>query len=222
MFFLLNGSLVPLIGPGNNFGEPIPIDEAQDHVFGLVLMNDWSARDIQKWEYVPLGPFLGKSFATTISPWIITVEALESFIVPNVLQDPEPLPYLKHNDDFNFDINLEVSIRPENCATAGNVCQSNFKYLYWTLKQQIAHHTSNGCLLRPGDLLGSGTISGDADGSFGSMLELSWRGSKEVKLGDTGLTRKFLQDGDEVILSGFCEKGGKRIGFGECSGKLIA
>ena len=209
-------------GPGNNLGEPIPIDNAQDCVFGLTLMNDWSARDIQKWEYVPLGPFLGKSLGTTISPWIITIEALEAFKVPNVEQDPKPLPYLQHEDDFNFDIALDILIQPENSKQMGHVSHSNFKYLYWTLKQQIAHHTSNGCNLRPGDLIASGTISGDSETSYGSMLELSWRGTKEVHLGASGITRKFLNDGDEVIIKGACFQGDLRIlGFGDCRGKIL-
>ena len=208
-------------GPGNKLGEPVPIEKAEDCIFGLTLMNDWSARDIQKWEYVPLGPFLGKSLGTTISPWIITLDALEHFKVPNVPQDPKPLPYLQHDDDFNFDINLEVSISHES-SSEGLVCRSNFKYLYWTLKQQIAHHTSNGCNFRPGDLIASGTISGDSEDSYGSMLELSWRGSKLVNIGTTGATRKFLQDGDEVVIRGSCQNQiGIKLGFGECRGKLI-
>ena len=209
-------------GKSNKLGDPIPIHEAQNHVFGLVLMNDWSARDIQKWEYVPLGPFLGKSMGTTISPWVITIEALEAFKVPNVVQEPKPLPYLQHEDFFNFDINLTVGIKPEGMTEHGTVCKSNFRYLYWTLKQQIAHHTSNGCNLRAGDLLASGTISGDSEESYGSMLELSWRGTKDVKLGQLDCNRKFLQDGDEVMITGYCENAeGRRIGFGTCKGLLL-
>ena len=185
----------------------------------MVLMNDWSARDIQKWEYVPLGPFLAKSFGTTISPWIVTMEALKPYFVPNPEQDPAPLPYLRHSDPYTLDINLAVTIKPDG-GEEHQVCKTNFRHLYWTLKQQLAHHTVNGCNFRPGDLLGSGTVSGPNEGEYGSMLELSWKGSREVKLGPTK-TRKFLQDQDEVNLVGFCEKDGKRIGFGPCKGKLL-
>jgi fumarylacetoacetase len=206
-------------GPATKLGEPIPIEEADQHIFGMVLMNDWSARDIQKWEYVPLGPFLGKSFGTTISPWIVTMEALKPFIVQNPEQDPAPLPYLRHSDHYTFDINLAVTIKPDG-GEEHEVCKTNFRHLYWTLKQQLAHHSVNGCNMRPGDLLGSGTVSGPNEGEYGSMLELSWKGTKEVKLGPTQ-TRKFIQDQDEVNLVGFCEKDGKRIGFGPCKGKVL-
>ncbi|CAJ0583782.1 unnamed protein product, partial [Mesorhabditis spiculigera] len=206
-------------GPETELGEHIDISKAQEHIFGMVLMNDWSARDIQKWEYVPLGPFLAKSFGTTISPWIVTMEALKPFMIENPKQDPAPLAYLAHEDPYTLDIDLKVTIRPEGDANQHTVCHSNFKNLYWTLKQQLAHHTVNGCNMRPGDLLGSGTISGPEETSYGSMLELSWRGSKTVPVGDT--TRKFIQDGDEVNILGCCEKGGVRIGFGDCKGKLL-
>jgi fumarylacetoacetase len=186
----------------------------------MVLMNDWSARDIQKWEYVPLGPFLGKNFGTTVSPWVVTMEALQPFVTHNMQQDPEPLPYLKHEDKYNFDINLEVAIRGENSSAPSTVCKSNFKNMYWTMKQQLTHHTVTGCNVRPGDLLASGTISGEDSSAYGSMLELSWKGSKTVDIGN-GETRKFLQDGDEVILTGYCETDGVRIGFGECKGKIL-
>jgi len=208
------------VGPGNKLGEPIPIEQAHGHIFGMVLMNDWSARDIQKWEYVPLGPFLAKNFGTTVSPWVVTMEALEPFKTANYHQDPEPLPYLKHQDEYNFDINLNVAIKPFDGEEAAVICRSNFKWMYWTMKQQLAHHSISGCNLSPGDLLGSGTISGPTPDSFGSLLELSWRGSKTVDVGN-GKTRKFLQDGDEVILTGFCEKDGLRIGFGSCTGKVL-
>ncbi|XP_003738254.1 fumarylacetoacetase [Galendromus occidentalis] len=207
------------IGPANKLGEPVPIGNAQDHIFGMVLMNDWSARDIQKWEYVPLGPFLAKNLGTTISPWIVTMEALEPFKTANYKQHPEPMPYLRHSDPFSFEINLEVSVKPPGGAE-GVVCRSNFKHMYWTMKQQLAHHTITGCNMQPGDLLASGTISGPEESSFGSMLELSWRGSKTIDIGN-GLTRKFLQDNDEVIIRGHCEKPGLRIGFGECKGVLL-
>jgi len=208
------------VGTANQLGDSVPIENAQDHIFGMVLMNDWSARDIQKWEYVPLGPFLAKNFGTTISPWVVTMEALEPFKVANYPQDPTPLPYLAHDDDYNFDINLNVAIKPEGAQEASVVCKSNFKYMYWTMKQQLAHHTATGCNLNPGDLLGSGTISGPSQDAYGSMLELSWRGSRTVDLGD-GITRKFIQDGDQVIITGYCQKDGLRIGFGRCDGKVL-
>ncbi|XP_072134501.1 fumarylacetoacetase [Mobula birostris] len=208
------------IGPGNKLGEPIPISQAHEHIFGMVLMNDWSARDIQKWEYVPLGPFLGKSFGTTISPWVVTMEALLPFVVANPVQDPTPLPYLQSEDPYTFDINLFVSIKGEEMAEKATICRTNFKNMYWTMKQQLAHHTINGCNIRPGDLLASGTISGHSPENFGSMLELSWKGTKAIDLG-SGHNRKFLQDGDEVILTGFCQGNGYRVGFGECAGKVL-
>ncbi|MFH4973635.1 hypothetical protein AB6A40_000344 [Gnathostoma spinigerum] len=206
-------------GPATKLGDRIDMDEAAKRIFGMVLMNDWSARDIQKWEYVPLGPFLGKSFGTTISPWIVTMEALTPFITQNMIQDPAPLPYLKHTDDYNFDINLEVSIKPPNSKVDYVICRSNFKYMYWTMKQQLVHHTVNGCNVRAGDLMGSGTISGPEPESYGSMLELSWRGTSTVKVGSE--TRKFLADGDEVNLRGWCSGDGYRVGFGDCRGKLL-
>uniref|UniRef100_A0A8R1E1Z1 Fumarylacetoacetase n=1 Tax=Caenorhabditis japonica TaxID=281687 RepID=A0A8R1E1Z1_CAEJA len=205
-------------GPENSLGTRVPIEKSEDRIFGVVLMNDWSARDIQAWEYVPLGPFLAKSFATTISPWIVSIEALRPYFVENPVQDPVPPQYLRHDDPFTLDIELAVSIRPDGDSEEHVVCKTNFKHLYWTLKQQLAHHTVNGCNLRPGDLLGSGTVSGPEEGAYGSMLELSWRGAKEVPVGNE--TRKFLKDGDEVNLSGTCTKNGVRIGFGECRGKL--
>uniref|UniRef100_A0A8C0PLX0 Fumarylacetoacetase n=1 Tax=Canis lupus familiaris TaxID=9615 RepID=A0A8C0PLX0_CANLF len=188
------------VGPGNKFGEPIPISRAHEHIFGMVLMNDWSARDIQKWEYVPLGPFLGKSFGTTISPWVVPMDALMPFVVPNPEQDPKPLPYLRHSQPYTFDINLSVTLKGEGMSQAATICKSNFKYMYWTMLQQLTHHTVNGCNLRPGDLLASGTISGPEPESFGSMLELSWRGTKAIELGN-GQTRRFLLDGDEVVIT---------------------
>ncbi|XP_041082118.1 fumarylacetoacetase-like [Polyodon spathula] len=208
------------VGPGNKLGEPIPIHKAHEHIFGMVLMNDWSARDIQKWEYVPLGPFLGKSFGTTISPWVVPMEALIPFAQPNSVQDPTPLPYLCHDDPYTFDINLFVSVKGETMKEPSIISKSNFKYMYWTMKQQLAHHTVSGCNVRPGDLLASGTISGPDEESFGSMLELSWKGTKTIDLGD-GHTRKFLQDGDEVIMTGYCQGKGYRVGFGQCRGKVL-
>uniref|UniRef100_A0A8C9XIR6 Fumarylacetoacetase n=1 Tax=Sander lucioperca TaxID=283035 RepID=A0A8C9XIR6_SANLU len=208
------------VGGGNQLGEPIPIKKAHEHIFGMVLMNDWSARDIQAWEYVPLGPFLGKNFGTTISPWVIPMEALLPFAEPNSIQDPEPLPYLQHPDAFTFNINLFVSLKGQDMVEAATISKSNFKYMYWTMKQQLAHHTVNGCNVRPGDLLASGTISGPDPESFGSMLELSWRGSKNIDLGG-GETRTFLKDGDEVTITGYCQGDGYRVGFGTCMGTIL-
>ncbi|XP_021934485.1 fumarylacetoacetase [Zootermopsis nevadensis] len=206
-------------GPPSKLGEPVPVKEAHEHIFGMVLMNDWSARDIQKWEYVPLGPFLAKNVGTSISPWVVTMEALEPFTVDNYKQDLTPLPYLQHSDPYNFDINLQVDIKPEK-SIASTVCRSNFKYLYWTPKQQLAHHTVTGCNINPGDMMASGTISGETSDSFGSMLELCWKGTKPIQLKD-GNTRKFLQDNDEVIITGYCQGDGFRVGFGSCTGKVL-
>lgn len=208
------------IGPGNQLGEPIPINQAREHIFGLVIMNDWSARDIQKWEYQPLGPFLAKNFGTTISPWVVTMDALEPFIIDNIKQDPSPMPYLTQNFPYTFDIVLQVGIQAENMTTPTNVCTSNMKNLYWTLTQQLAHHSITGCNMTTGDLLATGTISGKTADSYGSMLELSWRGSKPVPL-DNGETRKFIQDGDTVVMTAFCKGDNYMIGFGECSGKIL-
>ncbi|CAD5125243.1 DgyrCDS13485 [Dimorphilus gyrociliatus] len=209
-----------LVGKGNDLGQPITIDNAEEHIFGMVLMNDWSARDIQKWEYVPLGPFLGKNFGTTISPWVVPMDALMPFAVDNMEQEPKPLSYLVHNDKYNFDINLEVAVKVDEIASPKTICRSNFKYMYWTMKQQLTHHTVSGCNSQTGDLLASGTISGPTEESFGSMLELCWKGTKTIDLGD-GVTRKFLKDGDEVIMTGYCEGDGYRVGFGECRGKVL-
>ena len=203
----------------NVLGEPVPIDEAEDYIFGMVLFNDWSARDIQKWEYVPLGPFLAKNFASSISPWIVTLDALEPFRIESPKQDPTPFPYLQQKGKNSFDINLEVAIAPEGLEPV-TVTKSNFKYLYWTMVQQLAHHTVNGCKVNSGDMMGTGTISGPTPDSYGSMLELSWQGTKPVQLGN-GIERKFIEDYDTVILKGHCEKEGFRIGFGEVSTKLL-
>lgn len=203
----------------NDLGEPIPIDEAEDYIFGLVLFNDWSARDIQKWEYVPLGPFLAKSFASSISPWIVTMDALQPFKVESPKQEIEPLPYLKTKGEKSYDIKLEAYITPEN-GNPNCVSKSNFKYMYWNMSQQLAHHTINGCPVKSGDMMGSGTISGPTPDSYGSMLELSWRGEKPVKL-DDGTERKFINDNDTVTLKGYCQNEGVRIGFGECTNKIL-
>jgi fumarylacetoacetase len=209
------------VGPGNRLGEPIPIDEASEHIFGMVLVNDWSARDIQKWEYVPLGPFLGKNFATSISPWVVTMDALEPFRCAGPRQDdPEPLPYLRHAGDCAYDIELEVRLQSEKMSSPETIATSNFRYLYWSACQQLAHHTSGGCNARPGDLLASGTISGPEKHQRGSMLELSWRGSEPIELSN-GDIRKFLVDGDTVIMTGRCESEGITVGFGEVRGTLL-
>ena len=203
----------------NVLGEPIPVEDAEQYIFGMVLFNDWSARDIQKWEYIPLGPFLAKNFASSISPWIVTLDALEPFRVASPQQDPKPLPYLRQTGKRTFDINLEVSIAPED-GPETRITQSNFKYMYWTMAQQLAHHTSNGCKVNSGDMMGSGTISGPVPDSYGSMLELTWRGEKPITLKD-GTTRKFIEDHDTVKFTGFCQKDNVRIGFGEVSTKLL-
>ncbi|MEL6809859.1 MAG: fumarylacetoacetase [Bacteroidota bacterium] len=203
----------------NILGKRVRIEEAEDNIFGLVLFNDWSARDIQAWEYVPLGPFLGKNFASTISPWIVTLDALEGFRVEGPPQDPEPLPYLQQKGPKNFDIHLQAIIQPEG-GEENVVANSNFKYMYWSMAQQLAHHTVNGCNVRSGDMMGSGTISGPSKDSYGSMLELTWRGQNPLKLSD-GSERKFIQDGDNVILRGYCKNDKVRIGFGDCSGKVL-
>ena len=203
----------------NVMGENIPIHEAEEYIFGMVLLNDWSARDIQKWEYVPLGPFLAKNFASSISPWIVTMDALEPFRTKGPKQDPTPLPYLQLKGRNAFDISLEVAIQPEN-GEATTVSKSNFKYMYWNMSQQLAHHTSNGCRVNSGDMMGSGTISGPTPDSYGSMLELTWGGKNPITLKD-GTQRKFINDNDTVIMTGFCHNKEVRIGFGEVSSKLL-
>ncbi len=202
-----------------DLGASVSTAEAENFIFGFVLFNDWSARDIQQWEYVPLGPFLGKNFGSTISPWIVTMDALEPFRVTGPNQSPEVLPYLKTEGDKTFDINLEVSIQPEN-SDEETISKSNFKHLYWNVNQQMAHQTVNGCNLQVGDLYASGTISGPSPNSLGSMLELTLNGKTPITLAD-GTTRSFIQDGDTVILKGYAEKNNVRIGFGECSGKIL-
>ena len=208
-----------ITGKNTKLGSSISTSEADDYIFGLVLLNDWSARDIQKWEYVPLGPFLAKNFASHISPWIVTLEALEPFKVAGPKQEPEVLPYLQYNGQKNYDVNLSVSITPEG-SEEKTVCNSNLKYMYWNMVQQLAHHTVNGCNIKVGDLYGSGTISGKDENSYGSMLELAWMGTKPLKMND-GSERKFINDGDTVTMRGFAEKEGKRVGFGEVSAKIL-
>lgn len=200
-------------------GQSISTKDAENHIFGFVLFNDWSARDIQQWEYVPLGPFLAKNFGSTVSPWIVTMDALEPFRVKGPDQLPHVLPYLSVEGNKNFDIRLEVLIQPSE-SEATTVCRSNFKYMYWNINQQLAHHTVNGCNIQPGDMYASGTISGPSPGSYGSMLELSWNGQKPLTMPD-GSERKFIEDGDTVIIRGLAEKEGVRIGFGECKGKIL-
>jgi len=210
------------VSGGNDLGSSLSMEEAEDHIFGLALVNDWSARDIQKWEYVPLGPFLAKNFGTSISPWIITMEALEPFRAEGPKQTtPEVLPYLKPvRADQTFDIHLEVAIQGEQMTEPHRVCASNFKYLYWSMQQQLVHHSITGCNMRTGDLLASGTISGPTEDSYGSMLELSWKGSKPLDF-PNGEQRKFLQDGDTVIMTGWAQGNGYRVGFGKCEGKVL-
>jgi len=209
-----------LIGPGNSLGEPVPIDHATDHIFGLVLMNDWSARDIQAWEYQPLGPFLAKNFATSISPWVVTLEALEPFRKPLPPQDPMPLPYLRAKNHFTFDIQLEAQLQTSSMNAPHVITRTNFQNLYWSISQQLAHHTVNGCNLEPGDLLASGTISGAPKESRGCMLELTWRGANPLKL-PNGETRKWLEDGDRLTITGWCQGDGYRLGFGEVTGRIL-
>jgi fumarylacetoacetase len=209
-----------LIGPGNALGEPVPIARAAEHMFGLVLVNDWSARDIQKWEYVPLGPFLSKSFGTSLSPWVVTLDALEPFRVAGPAQDPAPLEYLRTSGPWAFDIQLQVSLQPADAAGPTVVCRSNFKHLYWNLCQQVAHHTVGGCNLRAGDLLASGTISGPAADARGCLLELTSGGQHPLTLAD-GTERRFLADGDRVTMSAWCQGPGYRVGFGELTGRLL-
>lgn len=232
---LPQGETLPIFGPSrlvdfeletafitadaNLMGEIIDVNEAEDYIFGMVLFNDWSARDIQKWEYVPLGPFLAKNFASSISPWIVTMDALRYFRTEAPEQNPKPLEYLVEKDRKTYDINLEVYLQPEN-DEAQLLSKSNFKYMYWTMSQQLAHHTINGCRVNSGDMMGSGTISGPTEDSFGSMLELTWGGKNPIQL-KNGQERKFINDNDTVIIKGYCEKNGFRLGFGECQSKLL-
>ncbi len=208
-----------ITGKNTQLGDRIATADAGDYIFGLVLFNDWSARDIQKWEYVPLGPFLGKSFGSSMSPWIVTLEALAPFKVAGPKQDPKVLPYLKYTGKSNYDIQLEVGLHPEQ-SEESIVSTSNLKYMYWNMQQQLAHHTVNGCNINVGDVMASGTISGRDESSYGSMLEISWGGTKPVTLKD-GSTRTFIEDNDTVIMRGFAEKDGIKVGFGEVSGKIL-
>ena len=220
------------VGQGNALGHPVPLAQAREHLFGLCLLNDWSARDVQAWEYQPLGPFLAKSFATTVSPWIVTLDALEPFRTAAFARaegDPAPLPYLNSRDDQQrggFDVRLEVYLETARMREAGEsaflLSRSNLRELYWTLGQMVAHHTGNGCNLRPGDLLGTGTVSGADTAARGCLLEITARGAQPVLLRN-GETRKFLEDGDTIVMRGYCERAGAvRIGFGECRGTVTA
>ncbi|MBU2020388.1 MAG: fumarylacetoacetase [Bacteroidetes bacterium] len=204
---------------GKPLGDSISTEESEDFIFGMCLFNDWSARDIQTWEYVPLGPFLAKNFASSMSPWIVTLDALEPFRIEGPKQEPEVLSYLKFEGKKSYDIQLEVALKPE-LVEETTICKSNFKYMYWNMSQQLAHHTINGCNIRCGDLMGSGTISGPTPDSYGSMLELSWKGEKPLTLKD-GTERKFVKDNDTVIMRGHAEKDNVRVGFGEVRSKLL-
>lgn len=208
-----------ITGKKSSLGNSISLDEAEDYIFGLVLLNDWSARDIQKWEYVPLGPFLSKNFASHISPWIVTLEALEAFRIPGPEQNPDVLPYLNKKKDGNYDIQLEVSLKPEG-GEEQTISHSNYRYMYWDMVQQLTHHTVNGCNINVGDLYGSGTISGKEENSYGSMLELAWMGTKPIQL-KNGSKRIFIEDGDTVTMRGYGEKNGIRVGFGELTAKVF-
>jgi fumarylacetoacetase len=208
-----------VIGKKTELGHPIEVSKAEEHIFGLFLFNDLSARDIQQWEYVPLGPFLGKNFASIVSPWIVTLEALDAFRVAGEVQEPKVLPYLEYEGKKNYDINLEVSLTPKT-GEETVICKSNFKYMYWNMCQQLAHHTVNGCNVNVGDVMASGTISGAEPHEFGSMLELAWKGTKPIPMKD-GSTRVFMQDYDTCTIKGFAEKDGVKIGFGECKTQVL-
>jgi fumarylacetoacetase len=209
-----------VVGKETQLGETIAIDSSNEYIFGMLLFNDWSARDMQTWEYVPLGPFLAKNFASTVSPWLVTMEALAPFKVPQPIQEPKVLPYLQSSENNNnIDIHLQVAIQPEIGAEKV-VSNSNFKYMYWSMNQQLTHHASNGCNIQIGDMYASGTISGPTEDSYGSMLELTWRGTKPITMPD-GSQRKFIMDGDTVKMRGYCLKNGIRVGFGEVSAKVL-
>ena len=208
------------VGPGNSLGERIPVERAPEHIFGFVLVNDWSARDIQKWEYQPLGPFLAKNFATSISPWVVTLEALEPFRCGGPEQEPEPLPYLRSPGNWSYDIHLETLLKTGKMDTPHVISRSNYNYMYWNICQQLAHHTVTGCPLSPGDMLASGTISGPTKDSRGSLLELTWRGTEPIEL-PSGETRRFMEDGDTMILTGWAQGEGYRVGFGEVRGTIL-
>lgn len=208
------------VGPGSSPGKPIPMDDAPEHIFGMLLVNDWSARDIQKWEYIPLGPFLSKNFATSISPWIVSMDALAPFRTKGPEQNPSPLPYLTCKEDWAYDIHLEVFIQSEQMDSPKQICQTNFQHMYWNIYQQLVHHTISGCNVNPGDLMASGTLSGPTPDSYASLLELAWRGSQPLQISDNE-TRSFIEDGDTISMTGWCNGQGYRVGFGEVVGKIL-
>ncbi|RLZ09451.1 fumarylacetoacetase [Acinetobacter sp. 2JN-4] len=210
-----------IVGKATELGQPISIEDASDHIFGMVLLNDWSARDIQQWEYVPLGPFNAKTFASAISPWVVTMEALEPFKVKGPAQQPQPLSYLQENIANSYDIHLSVEVQTPQSQKSEVICQTNFKYMYWSMAQQLTHHTIAGCNVQVGDLMGSGTISGPTEDSYGSLLELTWNTTKPLTLSN-GETRGFLEDGDRVVMKGYCEKDGIRVGFGQVENTILA
>ena len=209
-----------IVGTESHLGQPIKIEHAHDFMFGMVLLNDWSARDIQQWEYVPLGPFNAKTFATSISPWVVTMDALEPFFVDGPKQEPEPLSYLQQSGAQGVDIALEVSLQPQSASQSSTISRTNFKTMYWSMAQQLAHHTVSGCNVNVGDVMGSGTVSGSTPDSYGSLLELSWNGQRPLQLEDGQSTRSFLEDGDEVTMRGWCQGKGYRVGFGEVKGRI--
>ncbi|MDR3466310.1 MAG: fumarylacetoacetase [Xanthobacteraceae bacterium] len=209
-----------VVGQPSRMGDRVTAAEAEAMIFGFVLLNDWSARDVQQWEYVPLGPFQAKAFATSISPWIVTREALEPFRVEGPKQDPAPLPYLQQNRPNNYDLTLDVGLKTAKMGHAQRICRTNFKYMYWSSAQQLVHHASSGCAMTVGDLLGSGTISGADKDQRGSLLELSWGGAEPLELAD-GERRTFLEDGDSLVMTGWCQGDGYRVGFGEVEGTIL-
>jgi fumarylacetoacetase len=210
-----------IVGANTALGQSVSVNDAEELMFGMVLLNDWSARDIQQWEYVPLGPFNAKTFATSISPWVVTMEALEPFRVPGPKQEPEPLPYLRQSGDHSFDIQLAVELQTAENLQPTTICKTNYRAMYWSMAQQLAHHTISGCNLRVGDLMASGTISGTQPDSFGSLLELSWNGQRPLTLSDGQTKRSFLEDGDVVTLRGTCVGAHYRCGFGTVSGCVL-
>jgi len=209
-----------VIGQPSAMGETLTEAQAEAMIFGFVLLNDWSARDIQQWEYVPLGPFQGKAFATSISPWVVTSAALEPFRRPGPKQDPAPLPYLQQTQPHNYDIELEVGLRAPSMEKPARICRTNFKYMYWSSVQQLLHHASSGCAMNVGDLLGSGTISGPEKNQRGSLLEISWNGTEPAEIA-SGIARTFLEDGDSLVMRGWCQGDGYRVGFGEVEGTIV-
>ncbi|VVD65217.1 fumarylacetoacetase [Pandoraea soli] len=209
-----------IVGRDTSLGDSLSVDAAEAAIFGMVLLNDWSARDLQQWEYVPLGPFNAKSFGTSISPWVVTMEALEPFRVAGPEQNPQPVSYLQQQGKHAFDIALEVLLQADGDTQATSICRTNFRHMYWSMAQQFAHHTVSGCNVRVGDLMGSGTISGPTPDSFGSLLELTWNGKNPITLA-SGAKRTFIEDGDTVVMTGWCQGDGYRVGFGEVSGQIL-